>query len=270
MSKLQLPKYPITSLPSGGIPYPEDWSIEITPYTFGQSSGLKESDITQRRFYNYALDGVYTNFDKNSLTVEDVFFISIARKLVSTKSSKVTLTSLCPECLNENKITIELKDAIQYEKSKISSRDKYPVKVTFSKYIGWYKFLNFNEVLSLINSNQNNKNTSSIEALIKRTVKFAEIVGDAEKIIFDEKQRDKAGEELLKEIHESFTDDDSQIVEDLLALFEDVKMLPITIKCQDDKCGAEYKQEMKPEGLSSLLSPFRDDKKNKTKNAIDI
>ena len=270
MSKIALPKYPITSLPSGGISYPEDWSVEITPYTFGQSSGIKETDFMQRRFYNIALDGVYTNFDKNLLTIEDVLFISVARKLISTKSSKVTLNSVCPECLSDNKVTLELKDAIQYEKSKISSREKYPLKVTFSKYIGWYRYLTFGETLSLINSNQNSKNTSTIESLIKRTVKLVEIVGDNEKVIFDETRKDQASELLLKDIYESFTDDDSQTIEDLLEIFEDIKLLPVKVKCAEPTCGVEYDQEMSTGGLMSLLTPFRDDKKNKTKNSIDI
>lgn len=269
MSKLQLPKYPLTSIPSGGIAYPEDWCIEITPYTFGQSSGIKETDITQRRFYNYILDGVYTNFDKSFLIIEDIFFISVARKLISTKTSKITVNSVCPECLNDNKISMDLKEAIQYEKSKISSREKYPVKVTFSKYIGWFRYLTLDESLELLRSNS--KNTGIIDNMIKRTVKLVEIVGeDKEKIIFDEKQRDKAGEELLKTVYESFVDDDSQTLEDLLEIFNSIKMAPLKITCQEPSCQAVYEQELNIGGLSDILTPFRDEKKGKTKNTIDI
>lgn len=269
MSKIQLPKYPLTSVPSGGIAYPEDWSIEITPYTFGQSSGIKETDLSQRRFYNYVLDGVYTNFDKNLLTLEDILFISMARKLVSTKTSKITINSTCPECLNDNKISMDLKDAIQYEKSKISSRDKYPVKAKFSKYVGWFRYLNLNESLELLKSNS--KNTGTIDNIIKRTVKLVESVGeDKEKVIFDEKQRDKAGEELLKTVYESFVDEDSQTLEDLLDIFNSIKLIPLKITCQEPSCQAVYEQELNTGGLSDILTPFRDEKKGKTKNTIDI
>lgn len=270
MTKNNLSRYPLSSLPTNGVPYPEDWSIEITPYAFGQSTGVRESDITQRRFYNCMLDGVYTNFDKSLLVLEDILFIGSARKLVSSKSSKVILKSVCPECLNENAITLDLKDVVRFSESKIT-REKYPVKVTFSKYIGWFSYLTLNESLELMKSKQS-KGTETAANLAKRTVKLVELVGDEniEKVVYDKKQGGIFDFESLKTLYDSFRDEDSETLEQLLELFEDIKLLPIKVKCSDEKCGTEYEQDLSIGGLSQYLSPFRDISKRENTNNIDV
>lgn len=271
MSNIQ--RYPIKSLPAGEVSYPEDWSIEITPYLFGQSSGINESDITSKRFYNCILDGVYTNFNKNLLTIEDTFFIGAARKLVTSKSNKVILTSKCPVCLNENKITLNLQDAINFEKSKISNRKKYPIKVSFPNgYIGWYKFLTLDESLSLMKTPES-RVPGIITNLAKRTVKLVELVGEnkAEKVIFDvTKDNHKLNFEALENLYSTFVDEDAQLLEDILDLFESSKLMPIEVQCQDKKCGHTYKQELELGALTEYLSPFRGDSGRKIEDYIDF
>lgn len=287
MSKLTLPTYPITSIPTGGIAYPENWSIEIPPYSFAQSSGVKETDFTQKRFYNYILDGVRTNFDKSLLVLEDVFLISMARKLVSSKSSKVTLTSSCPECLNNNKITLSLQDAIKFEKCKITNRDKYPLKVQFSKYIGWYRHLTLDESLQMMKNISSEKSTGSVLNIVKRTVKLVELVGEdkVEKVLYEEKNSNatdkdtkldatdkdtKLDEDSLKSLYETFIDDDAETLDEILDIFESMKLLPIKVTCQDDKCGAVYNQELNMRGLTEYLTPFRGNSEKQNRNTIDL
>lgn len=270
---LNLPKYPVTSIPSGGISYPEDWSIEISPYTFGQSSGIKETSVAHKRFYNIVLDGVYTNFDKSQLILEDILYLSIARKLISSQSSKITLTTLCPVCLTENKLSDEIVNLLKFESSKITNRSKYPIKVTFSKYIGWYRYLTLDENLSILN-NDSIKNPISTN-IAMRTVKLVEITGnseESEKVIYDENtsSKSKPNIDMLKNIYESFIDEDSAILDELISVFESMKLLPIEVTCSEPTCKNVYKKDLNIGALTDFLSPFCPDRGTKIKDSIDL
>lgn len=102
--------FDIESIPSGGITYPENWKISITPYSFGDILNLTRSPESGIGALKRIVDGIKCNFSKDLLLPADIIYLGIYRKLVSTKHSKIEFTVECPVCAKTNKKVADLKD----------------------------------------------------------------------------------------------------------------------------------------------------------------
>lgn len=102
--------FDIEQVPSGGIAYPEGWTISITPYSFGDVLNLSRAAETGIGALDKIVSGIKCNFDKELLLPADILYLGIYRKLVSTKHSKIEFTVECPMCAKENKKVLELKE----------------------------------------------------------------------------------------------------------------------------------------------------------------
>ena len=100
--------FDIEAIPSGGIAYPEDWKISITPYSFGDVLNLARAPESGIAALKRIVDGVRCNFSKDLLLPADIIYLGLYRKLVSTKHTKIEFTAECPACAKTNKKVIDL------------------------------------------------------------------------------------------------------------------------------------------------------------------
>lgn len=281
MAEIKLPQYQITSLPSGGIPYPPNWEIFIEPYRFEVSSTVGYASLTSKRFYNQITNGVYCNFPKKWLTLADVLFLGVARKLVSVDSDKVTLQATCPACLQKVDPTLSLKDAIKFKASPIKNRDKYPVKATFSEHIGWFKILTADDYIDLF---ARNEDITPAERLAKATYKLVKINKKGEEEILHSLEEpdtfkdpnaavvipNRMKYEDIAKIYGEFIGRDAEILEKLLDIFEPAELEPITIKCTNKDCEHEFQRVITQEELTRVLQPFRPKTRGVPEDFIDL
>lgn len=275
---VKLPQYPITSIPSGGISYPANWEILIEPYRFETASTVGYSSLSSKRFYNQILAGVYCNFPKNLLTLADTLFLGVARKLVSVDSDKVTLQATCPACLQQINPTLALKDAIKFQASKIKNRAKYPVKATFTEYIGWFKILTVDEYLDLLAR----EDITPAQRIAKATYKLIKIAEDGTEQLLhslesadtfmdpNAKEPPKMKFEDIANIYGEFVGRDSDILDKLLELFEPAELEPIEVKCTNPDCGHIFKRAVTQEELTRVLQPFRPESGGVPEDFIDL
>lgn len=282
---IELPKYPITSIPSGGIAYPNNWEILIEPYRFEVSSTVAYTSLTSKRFYNQITEGVHTNFPKKLLTLEDVLFLGVARKLISIESDKVTLQATCPECLEKVNPTLSIRDAIKFTACKIKNRDKYPVKAVFknAKYVAWFKVLSVDDYLQLMAK----ESITPAERLAKSTYRLEQIIEDPEtgetsqKLLHLLEEADtfkdpnakapvKMKYEDIAKIYETFVGMDADILEKLLEIFEPSDLEPIEVKCTNPNCGHTFMRQLTQEELTRVLHPFRPETVGVPEDFIDL
>ena len=86
--------FDIDQVPSGGITYPKDWKISITPYSFGDVLNLARAVETGVGALDKILSGVKCSFDKDLLLPADIIYLGIYRKLVSTKHTKIEFSTV--------------------------------------------------------------------------------------------------------------------------------------------------------------------------------
>ena len=99
----------VASLPSKGKVYPDGANISYRPYTFGEIKKVSQSKLSEVDFIDFLLEGITLNFDPLILTVADLGFIGILRKLSSLgNSSGLYVNSKCSACSAENKKQLEL------------------------------------------------------------------------------------------------------------------------------------------------------------------
>lgn len=99
-----------TELPSGGKAYPKDSWITHRPYMFGevmQASGSKlDSDST----YKQILSGVTCSFNKQLLTVPDVLYIGLLRKISTLGTSEIIARYQCKKCKSPGQFIFKTTD----------------------------------------------------------------------------------------------------------------------------------------------------------------
>lgn len=91
-------KVPCTHLPSGGKPYPKDAWITHRPYMFGEVKQISASKLDNENSYEYILSGVECSFDKYKLTVPDVLYIGLLRKISTLGSTEIVARYGCNKC----------------------------------------------------------------------------------------------------------------------------------------------------------------------------
>ena len=138
--------YDIESIPSGGIAYPENWKISITPYSFGDVLNLTRAAETGIGALHKILDGVKCNFNKDLFLPADIIYLGIYRKLVSTKHSKIEFTAECPMCAKKNTKVMDL-NALKFKEIEFP---KLPIKANLENAVLSFEPINlkkYEEVL---------------------------------------------------------------------------------------------------------------------------
>lgn len=233
----------ISKLPSRGVPYPKDAKLKYRTYSFGEVQKSSISNMTALETVKTALSGIETSgFDKHLLTLFDILYIGVLRKVSSMSDLKFEMPYVCRTCNKTTKSIfthndIEFKDmeSIVTELPlivEINNREVHFSPMTVKDFMALHggrysKYLKDGHVDKL-----------AVHTLMIRNMEFA----DAYKFL--EGINDPEDIEMLQEVDK--------------ILLHDLK--PLKAKCteKDDSgevCGSE--NSLKLEGREALLQPFR-------------
>jgi hypothetical protein len=100
----------LANLPSQGRVYPEGATVSYSPYTFGEVKKVSQSRFSEEEYLDFVLSGVNTNFDPLILTLADLSYIAILRKLSSLGKADYSVKLTCPSCREESTHTFQMED----------------------------------------------------------------------------------------------------------------------------------------------------------------
>lgn len=95
LSKSNLPMFKVEVLPSGFKTYPENSTIYYKPYSWNGVKLLTQSKMDTVALWNYILDDVTCSFDKDLITLQDFFYISLLRRVATVGNNKFSVTVAC-------------------------------------------------------------------------------------------------------------------------------------------------------------------------------
>lgn len=256
-----LPKYKVTELPSRFIGYPEGAEIYIQPYTAGQAINIEMVGRNNLNVMEEILDGVTVNgISKEELSPQDILFLGVYRNLVSSKNDKISITSICPKCLAENKQAKSIAD-IKFKELEGFDKECYPIEVEFDNYIMHFEFLTYKafkycmrkyrgaktyqlafqvvDYTDKVTGETFNRPYYSADLNERRsTASFDKYISDVRNILFD------------------LVDEDKEALDEVVKILEDYGTKPIEVVCQDERCKHEYTVDLDEEGV--LVTPFRE------------
>ncbi len=93
------PEIEVKQLPSGFKPYPKNMQVSYRPFSMGEIKKMGQDEISLDKKFEYVLKGITViNMDKMQLTVADVLYLSMLRKLTIPGVDTVTVTKRCVHC----------------------------------------------------------------------------------------------------------------------------------------------------------------------------
>jgi hypothetical protein len=110
-ANIYLPEIEITELPSAGKVYPIR-GMYYHPYSFGELKKLSMDTTPQLKKYEYITNGLTlpAGMSPDDLTLADVLFIALLRKLSVPGVEQISLTKICDKCKKVISHTIKFTD----------------------------------------------------------------------------------------------------------------------------------------------------------------
>lgn len=118
----------VDSLPSRSKSYPPGSSISYRGFTFGEVKRVSQEKRQTKDVFLTILEGVECSFDSLDLTVADVMFIGLLRKISTFGTETVICTYNCTSCGKSNQSQFKLSD-IEFEDM---TAEAIPVSADFS------------------------------------------------------------------------------------------------------------------------------------------
>lgn len=223
-------------LPSRGLSYPKNFSIEYKKYSFREIEFFNSEiiDYLEKEKIDFALSGIKTSFDPLDLSYYDFIFINILRKLKTWSKNYFNLSFVCPYCneKNENIKTnlnlIEIKDISEEIK-------ELPLITKINNENLEIGLLTLRDVLNLIEINEVNNPLYNFAALIKN----------------------KKLEDSYNLLNEISNGDDIDLVNYINSLMDMNKGI-IEVKC--NKCNKSI--EAKVKDLTAIAEPFHESERS--------
>lgn len=258
-----LPEYRVEELPSRFVGYPDGTEIYVQPHSFGSAMNIEMVGRNNIKIMDETLYGVKVKgMSKNLLTPQDILFLGVYRNLVSSKSNKINIKSICPKCLKENIVSKSL-NIIQFKAIEDFNKDVYPLEVDFNEYTFWFGFVSYKDFEFCVNRYKGHK----LYQLCLQVQKYqnketGELFEKPEYNARTGKTRDIALiEKYINEVRDilfNLVDEDKDTLEEVTSLLEDYGVKPIDIVCSDENCKHEYKIDLDDENV--LVMPFRESK----------
>lgn len=232
-----LPVIEVTKLPSGFKPYPNGIKVFYKPYTFGEIKKLSQDELSMAKKYEYALSGVTVEgMDKYNLTVSDILYILLLRKLSIPGIDSVSVTKRCSHCdeliLNKRVPLSEVEfDELKYE---------MPLSTEIEGKVYSFSPMTIGNMLELAKETD----SPSEEQLLAYTCVSP---GPKEAL------------EMIKYVQDNMMYID-ETIHVLNAIDERMfhGVLPITVKCDNKDCEFENKVSLDGEEQGTLVLPFRE------------
>lgn len=229
-----------TGLPSRGLAYPKNCEISYRPYTFGEIQKINQSKLSHKGKLSFVMDGIHTSFDKEDLTLSDISYIALLRKISTIGGHKANVVITCRGCHKEYTQMIDFGTSTSQIEFFDLQAPELPVIVTFS----------------------NNQEFSFMPLTYKKFVKIMEEGQEQDVTALIAHQCMDGDFKHIYKIVENATFEDQMLLQELDELLKH-NLKPLTIVCQnriqDQPCLHENKIELT--GGDALLLPFREPKK---------
>jgi len=230
----------VTVLPSKGLAYPEGATIQYRPYAFGEVKMVSGAKYNTKQSFEFILKGVETSFDKKLLTIPDLLYIGLLRKLSTMGTTECIARYECNRCNKPGRIVFKT-DELAFEDLAVPG---LPVTADFS--FGTFSFtpLNVDKYFMILDKGMDTNEVA---------LYAAQVIAPAEK--FDM---------IYKAFYKAETDDAMILQKVDKHLFHTLK--PVLKKCTNQigeakegenpkKCGNSITIEL--DGGQALIMPFR-------------
>jgi hypothetical protein len=222
----------VTSLPSKSLAYLENTIIKYRPYTFGEIKKVSQSKLSIRDSFELVLSGIETNLgSKYDLTVSDVLYLGLLRKLSTLGSNKVNLPYTCSQCNNKSSHILDIQNDLEFDDIKAP---KLPIIAEFSNKVIEFMPITVNKFFYLMDKGLE-KDELAIMAIQATNLDFEESYKFFQNI---------TGEDIFLA---------EQIDQDL---YHGLK--PVSFECS--QCKSKIKFEL--DGGEALILPFREYKES--------
>jgi hypothetical protein len=256
LKSTSLPEIEVTTLPSKGLPYPENFTIKYVPYTFGEVVKMSQSKITRLEQYRVILEGVICSFHKEDLTFQDFQWVALLRKLSSIGDNEFYIDYNCYKCMKKSKAIFQFTDISFHD----MEAEALPVVAKMSKGDFHFRPLTIGQFFELVDEDK----ASDTKALLAK--------------MCSNKEFDEAYETFSTCIYDSKESRDGKILERIdKVLAHSIKN--ITNECSNyidvedgkkKKKASEVKKKTKCKGITDiaitevdvLIRPFRDDRES--------
>ena len=222
----------ISSLPSNFIPYKDLDQGEITyrPYLFGEIKKMSMGEPTIQDLLEIVADGIETPFDINHLTLNDLFYIGLLRKISSLGTDRIEISFNSPKGVEGSKV-ISMEDI---EFADLKAPD-LPVVMNFGEKFGEFHFkpLTYGAFLKSGAGNRDDMDVVSLIALMCVNMSYEEAY------------------EKLSNIPGGYQD----YIEEVYS-YLDHGVKPLKVETHSEKEGKE-EFEISLEGGDVLMRPFR-------------
>ena len=242
----------IKKLPSRGVPYPPSSTLKYKTYTFGEVQEASTSNWDIVDSIKLALKGIEAGggLDKYQLTLLDVLYIGILRKVSSMNELRFEMPYICRGCMKQTKAIFTEKDIEFRDLS--HEIESLPIEADIAGKVLQFSPMTVKEFLDLHSGRYKNViggkvDKISIYATMIKNLKFEEAY------------------QLLKT---NRNNDDNEVLEEIdRLLLHDMK--PLIATCSEEvenedgeksKCG--FQNALKLEGREALIRPFREGKRS--------
>ena len=222
----------VDDLPSRFKAYPPNSSISYRPYTFGEVKQITGSvNLDTISGLKKILEGIETSFPVNDLTVGDVLYFGLLRKLSTLGSTKVNALWSCSKCGETGSYVAE-QENLEFTDIKA---EKLPITLDLSIGKRSFKPLTIGQYFEMV----------------ARGVEDDPIA----KLAMECMGRDY--EETYKELFNLTNPDDRELLEKIDEyLFHELK--PILIPCTNTECKNKISLELDVGG--QVILPFREER----------
>jgi hypothetical protein len=230
----------VEKLPSKGIAYPKGTQVQYRPFLFGEVKQLSGSKLSVKESYMHILKGVEASIDPMDLTLADVMYLGLLRKISTLGSTEIVARYTCEKCRKPSRIVFKT-DEVEFDDIKAPG---LPMEVDFS--FGTVKFspLTLRQFLDLYEAGKSEDDTALFAAQA--------LEGDFE--------------DLYKKFFNAGPSDSAMLMDVDQYLYHGLK--PLTRPCPtlvDDPQGGGQKRcgnrvEIELDGGQALLMPFRPDR----------
>ena len=100
----------VEQIPSKFLTYPEKSTIKYRPYSYGEVKKISQSKHSKKDEFNVILEGIECSFDKMDLTVSDLLYLGLLRKISTLGTTKVEAKYDCSGCEKVVGKTFQLTD----------------------------------------------------------------------------------------------------------------------------------------------------------------
>lgn len=230
----------VTKLPSRGLAYPKESMIQYRPFAFGEVKMVSGANFNTKQSYEFILEGIETSFDKKKLTIPDLLYVGLLRKLSTMGTTECIAKYQCNKCGKPGRLIFKTDD-LEFDELKIPA---LPIVADFS--FGTFKFgpLNVEKYFMILDKGLENNEVALYAAQVEAPLEKFDMI--------------------YKAFYKAETDDAIILTEVDKHLYH--SLMPVKKKCKNQmnkpKDGGQPKLcgnaiDIELDGGQALIMPFR-------------